>query len=125
MATITRIKEFIRRQRLIGENQFGNKMRKRYDKTAKEFYDQFADKVYYEKNGVKYGLDIQTLWYFRTNDMIKDERGHTVDLKSGDCNLHVVSFSEAEVCQLKQSEYERGIEDGKTIAKHGTVHWQT
>jgi hypothetical protein len=36
-----------------------------------------------------------------------------------------VVFSEAEVCQLKQSEYERGIEDGKIIAKHGTVNWQT
>ena len=36
-----------------------------------------------------------------------------------------VVFSEAEVCQLKKAEYERGVEDGKIITEHGTVNWQT
>ena len=40
-------------------------------------------------------------------------------------NTPAVVFSEAEVCQIKQKEYERGIEDGKIIAEHGTVNWQT
>ena len=48
MANIKRIKEFIRRQRYIGESEFGDKIRKRYDKTAKQFYERFADKVFYK-----------------------------------------------------------------------------
>ncbi len=70
---IKRIKEFIRRQRLIGEHQFAQKILKRYNKSAEEFYKKYADNVYYEKDGQKVGLDIQTLWYFRTNDLIKSE----------------------------------------------------
>lgn len=40
-------------------------------------------------------------------------------------NMQSVVFSGAEFCQLKESEYERGVEDGKIIAEHGTVNWQT
>jgi len=52
---------------------FGDRMRKRYNKKAEEFYAQFADEIYYKKDGIEYGLDIQTLWWFRTNEWIKDQ----------------------------------------------------
>lgn len=79
----SRIKAFIKRQRYIGEYLFGDKIRKRYNKTADEFYKQFADEVFYRKDGVECGLDIQTLWYFRTNDMLKEESLSAKTLSQG------------------------------------------
>lgn len=68
------MRELIEYQRQIGANEFGEKMRKRYSKTADKFYTQFADRIYYkDKDGQECGLDIQTLWYFRTNEMITEE----------------------------------------------------
>lgn len=71
---VERIREFVQRQRLIGEHEFGDKMVKRHNKRATEFYKQFADAVYYKKDGVEYGLDIQTLWWFRTNEWLYEDQ---------------------------------------------------
>lgn len=101
---IKRIKDFIRRQRQIGENEFAQRMIKRYNKTAKEFYDQFADQVFYiNKDGEKIGLDIQTLWYFRTNEMLREMSNkpilvlNTEHISSSD----LVAFKEAWLHQSK------------------------
>ena len=81
MPSVKRIREFIKRQRYVGECQMGDKMRKRHGKSAKEFYDQFADEVFYtDKNGNKIGLDIQTLWHFRTKDMLIEELQEEIKL---------------------------------------------
>ena len=81
MPSVKRIREFIKRQRYVGECQMGDKMRKRHGKSAKEFYDQFADEVFYtDKNGSKIGLDIQTLWHFRTKDMLIEELQEEIKL---------------------------------------------
>ena len=37
--------------------------------------------------------------------------------------LKSFDFPEADVNQLKQAEYERGVKDGKTIAEHGSVNY--
>jgi len=67
---------------------------------------------------------------YNADEMVKNaiKNAHLasgVTTKSLECTLHGVVFGEAEVYQLKKAEYERGIEDGKIIAEHGTVNWQT
>lgn len=68
-ASFSRIREFIQKQRSIGEHLFAKRLMGNYGKRADEFYDQFADSVYYrDKDGNEIGLDIKTLWWFRWNE---------------------------------------------------------
>lgn len=103
---IKRIRKFIERQRQIGANQFGDKMRKRYDKTANEFYSQFAKTIYYrDKDGQEHHLDIQTLWYFRTNEMLNAQKhliptDDTLLEKIG--NMYVIHWKELNRIQKKE-----------------------
>jgi hypothetical protein len=103
---IKRIREFIEKQRQIGERQFGDKMVKRYNKTANEFYSQFANTIYYQdKNGQETHLDIQTLWYFRTNEMLNAQK-HLIPTedtfleKIG--NMYVIHWKELNSTQKKE-----------------------
>jgi hypothetical protein len=75
---INAIRRFARRQQLIGAHKFALKITKRYSKPLDEFYRQFSDNIYYEKDGEKTGLNVQTNWYLKTNAMLKG--GVTPDL---------------------------------------------
>lgn len=52
-------------------------------------------------------------------------------LQMQDCNLtdyyekilQALSIADVSKCAKCNAEYERGIEDGKIIAEHGTVNW--
>ena len=63
---IKRIKEFIRTQRYIGANEKLAVMRKRYGKTADEFYKEYGGIYYVNGCGESIGLNIRTTWHFIT-----------------------------------------------------------
>lgn len=80
---VTRVKLFIEKQRLIGEQRFGEKMRKRYNKTVEDFYSKFTDGIFYidKVTKEKVGLDLQTIWYFRTNEMLREEAKFNIPME--------------------------------------------
>ena len=63
---IKRIRGFIRTQRYIGANEKLAVMRKRYSKTADEFYKEYGGIYYVNENGQGIGLNIKSTWHFVT-----------------------------------------------------------
>jgi len=125
--SFTRIKEFIQKQRYIGECSFGKRMRDNYSKRADDFYNQFAETVYYkDKDGTEIGLDIKTLWWFRTNEMLnnlaeakKDEPKMTAEeMIREHCNIEFTKYSGEEVVHSLLSAVCIAVEEYHDQFKH-------